>query len=156
MERFMSSAASNSSARARPPAAVSSSVGSAEQPATSLRSAERPASPCHLKILSIRDVQRWLAEEPIASCSSADMQRIREAVAVLLTPKPRQEDVRPLQNKWQVAQKKDKKKRPGKVIKAAQELQQELADSAAKPALDGSTTAADEDPPLLARLKERQ
>jgi len=118
-----------------------------------------------LKILSIRDVQRWLAEEPIASCSSADMQRIREAVAVLSAPKPRQEDVRPLQSKWQVAQQKNKKPIPfeevlrefqGKVIKAAQELQQQLADSAEKPALIGSTTAADEDPILLARLKERQ
>ena len=147
MKRFMSSAASSSSGRARPPAAVSSNVGSAEQPATSLRSAEPPASPCHLKISSIRDVQRWLAEEPIASCSSADMQRIREAVDVLSTSKPRQEDVRPLQSKWQVAQKKDKKPRPleevlrefqGKVIKAAEELQQELASlpdsSAARPA----------------------
>ena len=55
--------------------------------------------------------------------------------------------------------KKNKKPRPleevlrefqGKVIKAAQDLQQELADSAEKPALDGSTTAADEDPVLLA------
>ena len=109
MKRFMSSAASSSSARAEPPAAVSSSVGSAEQPATSLRSAEPPATPCHLKILSIRDVQRWLAEEPIASCSSADMQRIREAVAVLSPQKPRQEDVQPLQSKWQVAQKKRQK-----------------------------------------------
>ena len=34
------------------------------------------ADPSHLKILSIRDVQRWLAEEPIASCSNANMQRI--------------------------------------------------------------------------------
>ena len=144
---------------------MSSSVGSAEQSATSLRSAEPPATPCHVKILSIRDVQGWLAEERIASCSSADMQRIREAVAVLSSPKPRQVDVQPLQSKWQVAQQKDKKRRPleevlsefqGKVIKAAQKLQQELADSAEKPALDGSTTAADEDPVLLARLKERQ
>ena len=60
---------------------------------------------------------------------------------------------------------KNKKARPlekvicelqGKVIKAAQELQQELTDSAENPALDGSTIAADEDPVLLARLKERQ
>jgi len=43
MKRVMSSAASSSSARARPPAAVSTGVGSAEQPATSLRSAEPPA-----------------------------------------------------------------------------------------------------------------
>ena len=41
----------------------------------------------------------------------------------------------------------------GKVIKTAQKLQQELAGSAEKPALDGSTTAADEDPPLLALSK---
>ena len=88
--------------------AASSSSGSAERPATtaapsSSGSAARPAIPPHLKILSIRDVQRWLAEEPIASCTSADMQRIREAVAVLSRPKPRQEDVEPLQPKWQVA-----------------------------------------------------
>jgi len=57
-----------------------------------------------LKLSSIQDVQRWLAEEPMASCSSVDMQRIREAVAVLSRPKPRKEDVRPLQSKWQVAQ----------------------------------------------------
>ena len=89
MQRFMSSAASSSAG-----------------------SAERPVRPCHLKISSIRDVQSWLAEEPIASSSSADVQRIREAAAVLSHPKPRQEDVRPLQSKWQVAQTKDKKPRP--------------------------------------------
>ena len=86
---------------------------------------------------------RWLAEEPIASCSSADTQRIREAVAVLSHPKPRKEDVQPLQSKWQVAQQKNKKTRPleevlhefqGKVIKAAQKMQQQLSDSAEQPA----------------------
>ena len=107
MKRFLSSAAPSSSGRAEPP----SSSSSAEQPATSLRSAEQPATPSHLKILSIRDVQRWLAEEPIASCSSADAQRIREAVAVLSHPKPRQEDVRPLLSKWQVLQQKKRKNR---------------------------------------------
>ena len=75
------------------------------------------------------------------------MHRIREAVAVLSSSKPRQEDVRPLRNKWQVAREKDRKPRrleevvrefQGKVIKAAQELQQELASSAEKPALDGA------------------
>jgi len=68
---------------------------------------------------------------------------------------------------------KKKQKRPlpdiiqefrGKIIKAARELKQQLAESPEKPALDGSTTdrahvqndtAADEDP-FLARLKERQ
>ena len=60
----------------------------------------------------MRDVQRWLAEQPIASCDSADMERLREAAAVLSRPKPRQEDVRLLQNKWQVASMKNKKPRP--------------------------------------------
>ena len=79
MKRFLSSAAPSSSGRAEPP----SSSSSAEQPATSLRSAEQPATPSQLKISSMRDVERWLAEEPIASCESAEMQRIREAAAVL-------------------------------------------------------------------------
>ena len=130
-----------------------------------------------MKVLSIRDVQRWVPEEPIASCSSADAQRIREAVAVLSRPRPKQEDVRPLQSKWQVAQKEDKKTRPlgdvlqefqTKVIKAAKKLQLELSDSAAQ--LASSTveqfapmdTAAsvdlDEEPVLSelgARLRKR-
>ena len=139
MKRFLSSAAPSSSGRTEPP----SNSNSAEQPATSLRSAEQPATPSHLKILCIRDVQRWLAEEPIASCSSAHVQRIREAVAVLSHPKPRKQDVRSLQSKWRVAQNTDKKPRPleevlhefkGKVINAAQKLQLELSDSAEQPA----------------------
>ena len=174
MHRFMSSAASSSSGRAERRATVSSSSSSAEQPAISLRSAERPATPSHLKILSIRDVQRWLAEEPIASCSSADAQRIREAVGVLSHPKPRKEDVRPLQSKWQVAQKKDKKPRPlvevlhefqGKVIKAAKKLQLELSDSAEQPAsstveqsapMDTADGVDLDEEPFLAELRVRQ
>ena len=129
MKRFMSSAASSSSARAEP---ATTSLGSAEQPGTR----------CQLKLSSIRDVQRWLAMEPIASCSSADMQRIREAVAVLVPAKPRKEDVRPLQSKWLVAQQRNKKPRPlaevvdefrDKVIKAAQQLQVELSGSVEQP-----------------------
>ena len=99
MKRFMSSAASSSSARAEPAT-------------TSLGSAEQPGPRCQLKLSSIRDVQRWLAMEPIASCSSADMLRIREAAAVLVHGKPRQEDLRPLQSKWLVARMRNKKPRP--------------------------------------------
>ena len=128
MKRFLSSTAASSSARAE----LASSSSSGEHSLTASGNAEQSATPCQLKISSIRDVQRWLAKEPIASCSSADMQRIREAAAVLSHPKPKQEDVRPLQSKWQVARKKDKEPRPlgevlhefqGKVIKAAQKLQ---------------------------------
>ena len=74
MNRFMFSAAPSGSGRAERAAAA----GSAEQPHT----------PSHLKILSIHDVQRWLAQEPIASCSSADAQGVREAVAVSRTGSP--------------------------------------------------------------------
>ena len=129
--------------------AASSSSGQPDKPATaptstSHSSAEQPATPSHLKISSIHDVQRWMAEEPIASYSSADAQRLREAVAVLSNPKPRKEDVRPLQSKWQVAQQVDRNPRPlrdviqefqTKVIDAAKKLQLELSDSAAQPGL---------------------
>ena len=108
MQRFISSASSSSWDRAEQLATASNS---AEQLATPLRSAEQPATSLHLKISSIRDVQRWLAEEHVASCRSVDAQRIREAVAVLANTKPRQEDVRPLQSKWQVAQQNKKKHR---------------------------------------------
>jgi len=73
--------------------------------------------------------------------------------------------VEPLQQNWHVARTRDKKRRllpdvveefRRKIIKTAQELQQQLAESAERPALEGSTTAADEDQSLLARLKERQ
>ena len=57
-----------------------SGTSSAQQPATSLRNAEQPATPSQLKISSMRDVERWLAEEPIASCDSADMHDIIAAM----------------------------------------------------------------------------
>ena len=79
--------------------ASSSSSGSAERPA------ERPAASKQLSITTIHGIQRWLAEDHVASCTSADAQRIREAVAVLSRPNPRQDDIRPLQKKWQVGQK---------------------------------------------------
>ena len=73
-------------------------------------SADQPAS----KISSIHDVKRWLASDHVASCSMVE--RIKEAVAVLSQPRPRQEDVRPLQSKWQVVRKKDGKPRPLKDV----------------------------------------
>ena len=90
LRSFLSSAARSSSDVVEPP----SSCRSVEQSATSLRSAEQPATRSHGKTLSIGDVQRWMAEEPLASCSNADAQRIREAVAVLSHRSPRQQDVR--------------------------------------------------------------
>ena len=89
--------------------AASSSSGRAER-AAAAGSAEQPHTPSHLKILSIHDAQRWLAEEPIESCSSADAHRIREAGAVLSHRKLTREAVQPLLRKWKVAQTKKTKK----------------------------------------------
>ena len=145
----------------------SPAASSAERPASATSSAQQPATPSQLKISSMRDVERWLAEESIASCDSVDMHDIREAAAVLSCPNPRQEDVRPLQNKWQVAQKKNKKPRPlsevvhefqGKVIKATQKLQQQLSDSAAEQSarMDTNDGVDCDDNPMLTRLQARQ
>ena len=88
------------------------------------------------------------------------MERIREAAAVLSRPKPRQEEVRPLQSKWLVDQKKDKKTRPlrevldelqAKVIKAAKELQLRSAEQPVVPSLLGV-----EDPFLPKAARELQ
>ena len=142
----------------------------ADRPDAEAVSVEQPG----LQLQSIGDVKRWLAKEPIASCSTADMQRIREAAAVLSHKKPKQEDVEPLQSKWGVAQKKNKKRRPleevvdefrDKVIKAAQQLQGKLSYSAEQTAAStvgqpGPTDTADgvdfDDEPWLAELKMRQ
>ena len=89
--------------------------------------------------------------EQVAGCSSADAQRIREAVAVLSQSKPRKKDVRPLQSFWHVAFQQNTKDRPlgdvraeleTKVIEAAQKLQRELAGSAEQPAPQISPTSA--------------
>ena len=112
MQRFMFSAAS-------------SSAGSAERPATASQ---------------LKDVQRWLGEEPAASSTSAEVQRIREAVAVLSRPNPRQPDVQALQREWNVAFKKDKtwckkadvvQELRSKVVEAAQKLQQQVPEDPA-------------------------
>ena len=151
MHRSIFADASSSSDRAERPASVASgSASSAEQPAILPSSAAQPGLPSYSKTLSIRDVQRWLAEEPIVSCNSAGAQRVREAVAVLSQSKPRQEDVQPLQNEWHVAQQTNKKRRSladviqefqDKVINAAKKLQQQLSESAQQPAEDASQVA---------------
>ena len=167
LRSFFSSAASRNSGSAVQPGvastsgstAASSSSGNAERVANvSARSssAALPAALSQSKISSMQDVQRWLAEPPIVRCHSADMERLKEAAAVLSRSKPRQEDVRDLQNDWQVSSKKGSKSIPlpeviqefrGKIIKAAQKLQQQILDSAEPPASHD---------PMLTRLKDRQ
>ena len=104
MKRPASAAASSSDRRELPTSGAerpgtalrsffSPAGSSAEPPASAMSSAQQPATPCQLKISSMRDVERWLAEESIASCDSVDMHDIREAAAVLSCPNPRKEDV---------------------------------------------------------------
>ena len=96
MHRFISPASSRPNSAEQPAtAAASSRPSNAEQPAAASASS-RPSSAgqhathSHSKLLSIGDVQRWVAEKPIASCRSADAQHIRKAAAVLSRPTPRQ------------------------------------------------------------------
>ena len=117
MRRFFAPAVLSRPGSAAPPAttAAPSSSGNAAQPATtaargscgsSARRVTSTTSSKQLRITTMHGVQLWLAEDHIASCTSAETQRIREAAAVLSRPKPRQKDVRPLQKIWQVARKK--------------------------------------------------
>ena len=84
MKRPASAAASSSDRRELPTSSAerpgtalrsffSPAGSSAEPPASAMSSAQQPATPCQLKISSMRDVERWLAEESIASCDSEEM-----------------------------------------------------------------------------------
>ena len=140
----MRPAGASSSSSAERPANVLARPSGAGESAIPFSSAEQPATSSDLKITCIRDVQRWLASEAIARYSTADLESIREAAAALSTPKPRQEDVRLFNKKWQLGSWRDKthyemvQEFKGKVIKAAQKLQQQLRDSVAQSA--SSTT----------------
>ena len=144
MERFMRPAGAISSSSAERPANVLARPSGAGESAIPFSSAEQPATSFDLKITCIRDVQRWLASEAIARYSTADLESIREAAAALSTPKPKQEDVRPFMERWQLGPCRKKthyemvQEFKGKVIKAAQKLEQQLRDSVAQSA--SSTT----------------
>ena len=99
---FLTPSASSNLDRAEQSGTASSSAGRVEESSISRCSAEQPAISRLLKMSSIRDVQAWLNGEHVTSCSSAEAQHIREAVALLSQHKPKQKDVRPLQTKWKV------------------------------------------------------
>ena len=148
LRSFFSSAAPSSSNRVAPPAAASSSgshaasshSGSAAQPA---REAAQPVK----ALRSITDVQRWLKSNEVALSSSAEAMRIGEVVDALTTlpkAKARRDAIERFFNPWGVQQRIKKDRRPlpelieelnKKVIDAAQKLQQQLPDSAERPAL---------------------
>ena len=79
-----------------------------------------------LQMRSIADVQRWLDTQCLSEYS---LQRLREAVAILRHPKPRQEDVQRLQssNNWNVSQKRAQKKRP--LPEVIEELKRKVLES---------------------------
>ena len=121
--------------------AVSSSSGSAEQPAiiNSIAGSSAEQLVCEtaqpVKALrSITDVQWWLKNNEAVLSSSAEAMRIREVAEALSTkPKPRRETVERFFKPWGVPQLIKKKHRPlselieelkTKVIVTAKELQQ--------------------------------
>lgn len=106
----------------------STASSSAERPANPLSNVQRP----NLKITSIPQSKRWLAEWHVVSCNNANAQCIRETVTILSHLQIRQKDVRSLQKKYHVAWDLEKKLRPlseviqelqSKVVQAAQKLQ---------------------------------
>ena len=136
---FTSSAVSSSSGSAEQPAIINSLAGtSAEQPA---RETAQPVK----ALRSITDVQWWLKNNEVVLSSSAEAMRIREVAEALSTnPKPRRETIERFFKPWGVPQFIKKHRRPlpelieelnTKVIVAAKELQQQLADSAERPLL---------------------
>ena len=164
--------------------AVSSSSGSAEQPAiiNSLAgsSAEQPvcetAQPVKA-LRSITDVQWWLKNNEVVLSSSAEAMRIREVAEALSTkPKPRRETIGRFFKSWGVQQLIKKKNRPlaelieelnNKIIAAVKKLQQELADRAEQPLvlshsaeqpvpMDASAAVDLDQHPTLAELRARQ
>ena len=176
-----STAASSNPRSAERPADASAGSSSAEQPLIPPGCAGRSGSPSHLKISSIRDLQGWLAQEPMKSCRSSDAERIRQLAAVLLRPKPRQQDLRPFHSEWQVSRwqdgcKKRSDKQPrllpevirefqDKIIKAAEKLQQQLSDGAEQPTstaveqsarMDTTDGVDSDDNPMVTRLQARQ
>ena len=134
MKRYFSSVALRSS-------------GSAEQPVNDHArpsNSELRAMPSQLSILTIADVQRWLAQESTASYRSVELQRTREAVAVLTSCnklQPQMVDARALlgSKKWNAAVERDQNARvlsdmvqegKGKGTQAEQKLQQQPPDIA--------------------------
>ena len=106
---FLDASMSDFSSTAEQPASLGDE-GSAAQPALHDEggSAERPV----LQMQSIADVHRWLDTKCL---SEYPLQSLREAVAILMHPEPRQEDVQLLQSpsNWNVPQRCHRlKKRP--------------------------------------------
>ena len=93
-----------------PAPAVSSSSGSAEQPAIinslASSSAEQPARETAQPVKALRsitDVQWWLKKNEVVFSSSAKAVRIREVVEAFSTkPKPRQETIQRFFEPWGV------------------------------------------------------
>ena len=161
MKRFFAPAALAASSSVGHPA--SSSSGSAAQPVPATSNSDSAAQSLW-NIEHLRDVERWLSAEHVIS-SSIDTRDIREAVAILSAkPKPRQEIVRPAQNKWKIVRKIAQEERPladvitefqDKVVEAARKLEQQLASSAAQPSNSAESSVA-EDPFAVPRSNAEQ
>ena len=126
MHPFFAPRVPNLSSSAEQPASLGEE-GSAAQPV--LHGEGGSAAQPVLQMRSIADVQRWLDTQCLSECS---LQRLREAVAILRHPKPRQEDVQRLQssNNWNVSQKRAQKKRP--LPEVIEELKRKVLEAACK------------------------
>ena len=163
MHPFFAPRVSNLSSSAEQPASLGEE-GSAAQPV--LHGEGGSAAQPVLQMRSVADVQRWLDTQCLSEYS---LQHLREAVAILRHPKPRQEEVQRLQSpsNWNVPQKRAQKKRPlpeiieelkRKVLEAARKLHTQSAQinssasgSAEQPAFVSPSADARPDIPGAAR-----
>ena len=124
MDRFLarkSASSVGSGSAAQPPLTANASSISSAQPALtpsstsaaqpaltpSSTSAEQPV----VQFACLKDVRLWLATPEVLN-GSLDVSALKEAVTVLSrVPKPRQEELRPVQSKWGGWRKKTKESR---------------------------------------------
>ena len=166
MERFCSKKSGSSSSAGQPALSASDPSGkksgspsTVAQPALSasdssssaallpVGSAEQPV----VQFKCLKDVRLWLATPEVLN-GSLDVSAFKEALTVLArVPKPRKEEVRPLQSKWDVARRHEGKERPlpdvireleQKVVNAAHQLANSVPASAAQPAATCIASAA--------------
>ena len=166
MERFCSKKSGSSSSAGQPALSASDPSGkksgsssTVAQPALSASDSSSSAAllpvgsaeQLVVQFKCLKDVRLWLATPEVLN-GSLDVSAFKEALTVLArVPKPRKEEVRPLQSKWDVARRHEGKERPlpdvireleQKVVNAAHQLANSVPASAAQPAATCIASAA--------------
>ena len=93
-----------------------------------------------VKLECLKDVRRWMTTPEVVN-SNLDIGLVKEAVTVLSrAPRPRQEEVRPLQSKWGIA--RNREGMPRLLLDVIQELEQKVVNAAHRLANSVTSSAA--------------